>query len=72
MTDSHIRLYLLMGCRLPAGSDMVSPQELNEVRTRLKVPPYSEDTVAHAVEENVDIMKRLYKEFQVSLLLSTA
>eukprot|EP00922_Rhytidocystis_sp_ex-Travisia-forbesii_P050843 GHVS01075524.1.p1 GENE.GHVS01075524.1~~GHVS01075524.1.p1 ORF type:complete len:1134 (+),score=188.64 GHVS01075524.1:168-3569(+) len=46
------------------GSDSVSPQELNEVRTRLKVPPYSEDTVAHAVEENVDIMKRLYKEFQ--------
>ncbi|PFH38081.1 glutamate/leucine/phenylalanine/valine dehydrogenase family protein [Besnoitia besnoiti] len=42
----------------------LSQQELYELRTRLKLPPFSEDTILKVVEAHPDIIKRLYAEFQ--------
>ncbi|EPR63464.1 glutamate/leucine/phenylalanine/valine dehydrogenase family protein [Toxoplasma gondii GAB2-2007-GAL-DOM2] len=42
----------------------LSHQELYELRTRLKLPPFSEDTVLKVVDSHPDMIKRLYEEFQ--------
>lgn len=46
------------------AASQFSQQELYELRTRLKVPPFSEDTLIKTVEQHTDIVKRLYEEFE--------
>lgn len=43
----------------------LSQQELYELRTRLRTPPFSEDSIVKTVMAHTDIVKRLYEEFQV-------
>ena len=43
-------------------------QEVYELRTRLKTCPFSEDMIFKVVEENSDIVKLLYQEFEAGCI----
>lgn len=60
----HLCVYACM--HADAGKSLTM-QEVYELRTRLKTCPFSEDLIFKVVEDNAEIVKLLYNEFEASL-----
>ncbi|KAK2196291.1 bifunctional NAD-glutamate dehydrogenase/NAD(P)-binding domain superfamily/Aminoacid dehydrogenase-like [Babesia duncani] len=47
-----------------ASREQISPSELYEIRSKLKIPPYMPDQIFRACSRNVTLIKRCYQDFR--------
>lgn len=48
-----------------AKNQHVSPSELHEIKSKLKIQPYTSFRIYSAISQNIDIIKALYEEFRI-------
>lgn len=48
-----------------AKNQHVSPSELHEIKSKLKIQPYTSFRIYSAISQNIDIIKALYEEFKM-------